>query len=109
MLLVYIEERVSGLWMLHPLQGGTEAYCDDVNVMTASDDDLVIVDEGVQMFEAVSGAILSRNHKCKILGFGKWSKRDVWPLNFVQTVQEVKVFGVFMLNSYNAILKRNWD
>ena len=108
-LLVYIGKRVSGLQVLHPLQGGTEAYCDDINVITASDDDLIIVGEGVQKFEAVSGAILSRNQKCKILGIGKWSKRDVWPLNFVKTVQEVKVFGVFMLNSYAAILKRNWD
>ena len=85
-LLVYIGKRVSGLQVLHPLQGGTEAYCDDINVITASDDDLIIVGEGVQKFEAVSGAILSRNQKCKILGIGKWSKRDVWPLNFVKTV-----------------------
>ena len=92
-----------------PLQGGTEAYCDDVNVVTASDDDLLIVDEGVRKFEAVSGAILSRNRKCKILGIGKWEKRYLWPLNYVQSVEEVKVFGVFLLNSYSATLKRNWD
>ena len=70
-LLVYLEKRISGLkqlhtlQILHPLQGGTEAYCDDVNVITASIDDLLIVDEAVKKFEAVSGAILSRNRSVK--------------------------------------------
>ena len=30
-------------------------------------------------------------------------------MDYVRTVKEVKVFGIFFLNSYKNILKRNWD
>ena len=30
-------------------------------------------------------------------------------MKYAQTVREVKVFGVFLLNSYTETLKRNWD
>ena len=73
-LLIYIEERVSGLPMLSFSQS-TEAFCDDLNVMTNKLDDLEIVDEAVRKFEKVSGAILSRNRKCKIIGFGAWKDK----------------------------------
>ena len=67
------------------------------------------MDEGVRKFEAVSGAILSRNRKCKILGLGRWNKRRSWPLYYAQTATEIKVFGIFLLNSYMDTLKRNWE
>ena len=41
-----------------------------MNKITDSIQDLVIVDETVQKFEDMSGAILSRNFKCKIMGLG---------------------------------------
>ena len=119
-LLVYLEKRVTGIQ--GPLSlantglaprnlcgGSTEAYCDDVNVITSSDRDLIVIDEGVRKFEAVSGAILSRNRKCQILGLGKWKRRVNWPLDYVVSVEEVKVFGVFLYNSYIRTLKKNWE
>ena len=114
-LLIYIERKVSGLQILVPLRGATqvsnsvESYCDDVNVITTKDEDLKIVNAAIEKFEAVSGAILSRNKKCKILGLGRWSKRERWPLNYIRSVKEVKVFGIYILNSYKNIIKRNWD
>ena len=115
-LLVYIEKRIScrALQVLppqgfQPQKGATESYCDDINVMTTNEQDLCIVDEGVRKFEVVSGAILSRNRKCKILGVGRWSRKNSWALDYVQTAKEIKVFGIFLLNSYVDTLKRNWD
>ena len=61
------------------------------------------------MFESVSGAILSRDKKCKVLVFGLWKNKNTWPLNYLQTVKEVKIFGIFVMNSYRGLLKRNWD
>ena len=66
-------------------------------------------DEAVRKFESLSGAILSRNKKCQIIGFGSWEDRSIWPINYLKTVKEIKVFGVFIMNSYNDLLKRNWS
>ena len=63
----------------------------------------------MRKFESLSGAILSRNKKCQILGFGSWEDREIWPLNYLKTVKEIKVFGVFIMNSYNDLQKRNWN
>ena len=64
------------------------------------------MDSAVRKFEAVSGAILSRDKKCKVLGFGLWKNRVDWPLNYLKTV---KVFGIFILDSYRSLVKRNWE
>lgn len=57
----------------------------------------------------MSGAILSRNHKCKIMGIGAWKNRDQWPLEYVKTDDEIKIFGIFFKNSYRSMVKKNWD
>ena len=72
--------------ILPNLPPSLEAYCDDVNVLTVNDSDLVAIDDAVSKFEALSGAILSRDKKCKIIGFGKMKNRRVWPLHSVRTV-----------------------
>ena len=107
-LIVYIEARIVGLHIKN-LKQGVEAYCDDFNVMTGSTEDLMVVNDAVENFEKVSGAILSRNQKCKILGLGTWKNKNKWPLPYVVTVKEIKVFGVYIMESYRNLLKRNWD
>ena len=62
--------------MLETLEG----YCDDLNIMTDDLEDFGRLATNVFEFESVSGAILSRNKKCKVLGLGKWSEREEWPL-----------------------------
>ena len=107
-LLIYIERKLIGLIIPH-IPSSLEAYCDDVNVLTVNDADLIAVDDAVQKFEALSGAILSRDKKCKIVGFGKWKNRVDWPLQYVRTVGEIKVFGIYIMDSYQDMLKRNWS
>ena len=68
---------------------------------------IIFLEFAVQRFEAVSGAILSRDQKCKVVGFGSWKDRTVWPQPYVKTVEEIKVFGVFIMDSYKQLLKRN--
>ena len=86
-----------------------EAYCDDINILTNSMSDFLVVDAAVRRFESVSGAILSRAKKCTVLGFGTWKIKDVWPLDYVKTVKEVKIFGIYIMDSYRSMVKRNWD
>ena len=45
-----------------------------------------MVDKAVEVFEQVSGAILSRTFKCKIIGFGPWKNKEDWPLPCVSNV-----------------------
>ena len=82
---------------------------DDCNVITDDLTDLVKVDTTINEFESMSGAILSRSKKCKVFGFGSWRGKTDWPLTYIQTVQEIKIFGVFINDSYRSLLKRNWD
>ena len=58
-----------------------EAYCDDINVTTDNLADFDVVDKIIGKFEKVSGAILSRNKKCKVIGFGNWAAKEDWPLD----------------------------
>ena len=53
--------------------------------------------------------MLSRSDKCKILGLGGWRDRVIWPLGYPRVVSEIKVFGVYMLPSFQSMMKRNWD
>ena len=107
-LLIYIEQKFSGL-SIASIQPGLDAYCDDVNVMSNKEEDLMVVDEAVRKFESFSGAILSRNKKCQVMGLGSWEDRVIWPLDYLKSVKEIKVFGVFILNSYSDLLRRNWN
>ena len=86
-----------------------EAYCDDLNIITNSEADFVTVDKTIIKFEKISGAILSRDKKCKVIGFGKWKSRTAWPLSWLQTEQEIKIFGIIISDSYREIIKNNWD
>ena len=107
-LLIYIEQKIAGL-ILPNIPPSLEAYCDDVNVITENETDLIVVNGAVKKFEDLSGAILSRDKKCKIIGFGKWKNRVDWPLQYLRTVKEIKVFGIFIMDSYRDLLKRNWS
>ena len=98
-LLMYIQMKLSGL-KIENFSQCAEAFCDDLNIMTNNDKDLLIVDESVRKFECVSGAVLSRSKKCKVIGFGNWKKRQNWPLKYVQSVDELKVFGIYIRNSF---------
>ena len=71
--------------------------------------DFLLVDAAVRKFEAMSGAILSRKKKCKVIGFGAWRDNSDWPLSYLKTVKEIKMFGIFFMDSYRSMVKRNWE
>ena len=107
-LLIVLEKSLTGP-RLPNVQEVLESYCDDLNVMTDDPDDFLKLSSTVDQFEKVSGAILSRDRKCKVLGLGKWAGREQWPLDWLQTVQSVKVFGIFISNNYREIISLNWN
>ena len=79
----------------------SEAFCDDVNLLVTCYEDLHVIGDAVIHFEKASGAILSHNIKCLVLGLGRWSSRTNWILNYLQPVKEIKVFGILFMNDYH--------
>ena len=108
-LLLYLERVAVGLRLDVNIPQCIEAYCDDINILTNSLSDFLVVDMAVKKFEAVSGAILSRAKKSKVIGFRSWKDKTDWPLDYLKPVKEIKVFGIFLMDSYRSMIKKNWD
>ena len=120
-LLLRLEEVTSGYLLRarlspnlgSPLEDGLEedleSFVDDTEIFCTSDSDFVNVDRCVEKFERLSGAILNRSSKSVVLGLGLWNQRKQWPLKWLKTVTETKVFGFILTNSYTEILEKNWD
>ena len=107
-LLWTLEKKITGL-RVDSIEQKLEAYCDDVNITTDKLEDFKVVDKVVKKFEKVSGAILSRNKKCKVIGFGNWACKLDWPLDWIKPVKSEKIFGIFICDSYDEMLRLNWD
>ena len=60
-------------------------------------------------FESVSGAILSRSKKTKVMGLGEWKDRQIWPLPWIKVEDELKIFGFFITPSYERTIVVNWE
>ena len=88
-LLQALERKMTGL-KVAGIGKSLEAYCDDINVITDNLADFDIVDKIIGKFEKVSGAILSRNKKCKVIGFGNWAAKEDWPLGWVNLLSQRK-------------------
>ena len=54
-------------------------YCDDVNFVGEKISDLILIEEIFSNFEDISGAILSRSQKSRVMGLGPWMGRQQWP------------------------------
>ena len=68
-LLHALESSLVGL-MVASVRQILEAYCDDINLLTNDLEDFNRMEVLVAKFEQYSGAILSRDKKCKVVGFG---------------------------------------
>ena len=49
-----------------------EAYVDDVTAVVTKDEEFLAVDNIFCMFKGLSGAILSRSDKSKVMGLGEY-------------------------------------
>ena len=115
--LIALEEELSGFTMGHSIQVDccenieqkVEAFCDDINAVTSNLDDFLVIEKVSKKFELSSGAILSRNLKCKVVGFGAWATKEDWPVPWIKPVKTVKIFGIIICNSYREMVRLNWD
>ena len=107
-LLMMIARNTKGLSMSSFVQKD-EDYCDDLNFLSESESDLVIIDDIFVKFENISGAILSRSLKSKVMGLGPWKDREQWPLQWLQPKTELKIFGFQITPVYKKTLERCWS
>ena len=85
-----------------------EDYVDDIEVLLGDPQDMVLIDDVFQSFERMSGAILNRSSKTKLLGLGRWRDRQVWPLSWMKVETSLRVFGLEFFPEYAVTLDSNW-
>ena len=71
--------------------------------------DLEIIDTTFRRFEYVSGALLLRSWKSKIMGLGPWRNRVAWPLPWLTVKNELKIFGFQFTPMYKKTTERCWE
>ena len=86
------------------------SYCDDVETLSSDVDDLVKFDKVMQKFEEMSGAILSRTIKSKVMGLGSLKAKHDWPheVSWIKTVSEMKIFGFTICPTYKDTATKTW-
>ena len=94
-LFVKLERYIKGIRVGKVDQKG-EGYVDDFSYISSETNDLIVVDRIFREFEELSGTLLHRSKKCKIIGLGKWAGRESWPLPWLQTVDRIKIFEIFV-------------
>ena len=107
-LLLYLGRKVSGI-RVGSIAQVDEGYCDDINVLVNNAEDILVIDEAFRKFEDMSGAILSRNNKSKVLALGSWKGKVDWPFLWLKPVSEIKVFGFRICASYQEMVSVNWE
>ena len=107
-LLLMIHRKTAGLKFASFVQKD-EDYCDDLNFLSESEADLIKIDNIFVRFEEVSGAILSRSSKSKVMGLGLWKDRILWPLQWLQPKSEIKIFVFQITPQYKTTLESCWD
>ena len=107
-LLMMMRKKTRGL-ALSVVQQKDEDYCDDVNFVGEREGDLIVIEEVFTRFEDISGAILSRSQKSKVMGLGQWKGRQDWPLDWLKVVNVMKIFGFQITPSYKLTLRLSWE
>ena len=109
-LLRKLRERVVGLLVSDFFRKDT-SYLDDIQLISADEQDLITFNKVMNMFEAQSGAMLSRGKKSKVMGLGGWEGRNEWPqeVNWLQTVVEMKILGFTVCPQFPGTLQRTWE
>ena len=106
-LLLMINKRTQGIRISSFVQKDDD-YCDDLNFLSESENDLPVINDIFVKFEDISGAILSRSCKSKVMGLGLWRNRNDWPLPWLKVQSELKVFGFQITPVYKNTLERSW-
>jgi hypothetical protein len=107
-LLLKINKLTKGLCVSNLVQKD-EDYCDDLNFFSEVENDLVIIENTFTRFESISGALLSRSWKSKVMGLGPWRNKLIWPLPWLTVKNEWKIFGFQICPTFKITLDKCWE
>ena len=107
-LLMMIRRMTRGLAVSH-VQQKDDDYCDDVNFIGERENYLIVIEEIFSNFKDISGAILSRSEKFKVMGLGPWRGNQDWPIDSLKVVTMMKFFEFLITPSYNQTLHLSWE
>ena len=106
--LAYVKKILRGIRVgsvVHRKKG----YVDDVSAASSDTCDLLRVNEAFHLFESVSGTVLNRAQKSKIMGLGPWEGRQDWPLPWLKTEPSLRIFGVNFHPKFVDTLNHSWQ
>lgn len=106
-LLNYINRKVKGVTMA-TLTQKEEGYVDDISVLSTDLNDLEHLNQAFLKFETMSGTVLNRSNKSKIMGLGRWKDKDDWPLQWLKTEPSLKVFGIQFTPTTKGTIHESW-
>ena len=107
-LLLRLERELHGVKMAS-FDQIDEDFCDDISIITENDDDIILADVIISEFEQVSGAILNRSEKTKVMGIGDWADQEIWTIPWLKVVKELKIYGFIITPVYERTVSRNWE
>ena len=107
-LLVKLGELLKGFHMANFNEVDND-FCDDVELMIEDKNDLILANDIFTQFGSISGVLLNRSHKSKIMGVGEWRCRVQWPLSWLKVEPHLKIFGILIFPTYKQILNENWS
>lgn len=84
------------------------AFMDDINATSTDLDDINKIDQIFRRYEALSGTILSRSKKTKIMGIGKWRNRSDWPITWLKSTDKLKILGLTFTPDTQETTKVTW-
>ena len=107
-LLLRLRNELDGI-KIAMLDQKDEDFCDDINICSENENDLVKADKIICEFESVSGALLNRSKKSKIIGIGGWTDRTDWPIKWLSVEKQLKIFGYKFTPFYEDTIEACWQ
>ena len=87
----------------------TGGFMDDISVASTDVKDVTVVNDTFQEFEQLSGTMLSRSKKTKIMGFGGWQGRTEWPVPWIQTQDCLRILGIVFSPDLTTTIRNTWS
>ena len=85
------------------------AYCDDIQIASDNVSDIIKIEKIMTFFEKMSGLLLSRNEKCKIMGLGEWENKTEWPIEWLKSTDQLKILGIILTQKFRKTLDSTWE
>jgi hypothetical protein len=106
--LQYIRRKIRGV-QIGRVHQRDEAYVDDTSALSTHLEDMRTLNAAFLKFEAVSGTVLNRKDKSKVMGLGDWAGKEDWPLPWINTVNSLKIFGIVFHPTLSETITASWN